>query len=215
VKSLGEGARAQKLTNGDSEGKTRASLSGCQGIGPVIGAVVRFLNARIAPLLRRERADAASASGHCSDFVVWVYGARSHKLPHNSGGQPLKRPYACRLSTASTPGLPNAEGRIAVTSLCLRSYKGSNCFQRVLSALCRFCCKSLFAHVIKISFGCTRDFRVNMWGTSLPEEKLAGDLGNVIGATSIGGRRSDFFTARNLAPGNLGLLQQYLQSGVF
>ena len=50
--------------------------------------------------------------------------------------QPLKQPYACRLSTASTPGLPNAEGRIAVTSLCLRSYKGSNCFQRVLSALC-------------------------------------------------------------------------------
>jgi hypothetical protein len=35
------------------------------------------------------------------------------------------------------------------------------------------------------------------------------DLGNVIGATSIGGRRSDFFTARKLAPGNLGLLQQY------
>jgi hypothetical protein len=31
----------------------------------------------------------------------------------------------------------------------------------------------------------------------------------VIGATSIGGRRSDFFTARKLAPGNLGLLQQY------
>jgi hypothetical protein len=48
---------------------------------------------------------------------------------------------------------------------------------------CRFCCKSLFALVIKISFGCTRDFRVNMWGTSLPEDKLAGDLGNVIGAT--------------------------------
>jgi hypothetical protein len=47
-------------------------------------------------------------------------------------------------------------------------------------------------------------------GTSLPEDKLAGDLGNVIGPTSIGGRRSDFFTARKLAPGNLGLLQQYL-----
>jgi hypothetical protein len=34
----------------------------------------------------------------------------------------------------------------------------------------------------------------------------------VIGATSIGGRRSDFFTARKLAPGNLGLLQQYRHS---
>jgi hypothetical protein len=49
-----------------------------------------------------------------------------------------------------------------------------------------------------------------MWGTSLPEDKLAGDLGNVIEATSIRGRRSDFFTARKLAPGNLGLLQQNL-----
>jgi hypothetical protein len=49
------------------------------------------------------------------------------------------------------------------------------------SAMCRYCCKSLFALVIRISFGCTRDFRVNMWGTSLPEDKLAGGLGNVIG----------------------------------
>jgi hypothetical protein len=52
-----------------------------------------------------------------------------------------------------------------------------------------------------------------MWGTSLPEDKLAGDLGNVIEATSIGGRRSDFLTAGKLAPGNLGLLQQYLPKG--
>jgi hypothetical protein len=49
-----------------------------------------------------------------------------------------------------------------------------------------------------------------MWGTSSPEDKLAGDLGNVIEATSNGGRRSDFSTAEKLAPGNLGLLQQYL-----
>jgi hypothetical protein len=63
--------------------------------------------------------------------------------------------------------------------------------------------------VIKISFGCTRDFRVKIWGTSSPEDKLAGDLGNVIEATSTGGRWSDFFTAEKLAAGNLGLLQQY------
>src|SRR3984893_6697113 len=43
-----------------------------------------------------------------------------------------------------------------------------------------------------------RDFRVNMWGTSLPEDKLAGDLGNVIGATSIGGRPPALFNARKL-----------------
>jgi hypothetical protein len=62
---------------------------------------------------------------------------------------------------------------------------------------------------IKISFGCTRDFRVKMWATSLPEDRLAGNLGNVIEATSIGGRRSDFFTAGKLAPGSLGLFQQH------
>src|SRR4029077_8152461 len=49
-----------------------------------------------------------------------------------------------------------------------------------------------------------------LWGASSPEDKLAGDLGNVIEATSPGGRRSDFFTAEKLAPGNLRLLQQYL-----
>jgi hypothetical protein len=76
------------------------------------------------------------------------------------------------------------------------------------SLLGRFCCKSPFALVIKISFGCTRDFRVKIWGTSSPEDKLAGDLGNVIEATSTGDRRSDFFTAEKLAAGNLGLLQQ-------
>jgi hypothetical protein len=77
-------------------------------------------------------------------------------------------------------------------------------------AVCRFCCKSLFALAIKNSFGRRRDFRVKMWGTSSPEDKFTGDLGNVIESTSIGGRRSDFFTARKLAPGNLGLLQQNL-----
>ena len=60
--------------------------------------------------------------------------------------------------------------------------------------------------MIKISFGCTRDFRVKMRGTSSPEDKLAGDLGTVIGATSTGGRRSDFFTAGKLAPGNKRML---------
>src|SRR4029077_20207809 len=80
------------------------------------------------------------------------------------------------------------------------------------SAMCRFCCKSLFALAIKNSFGRRRDFHVKMWGTSSPEDKLTGDLGNVID-TSIGGRRSDFFTAGKLAPGNLGLLQQYLPEG--
>jgi hypothetical protein len=49
-----------------------------------------------------------------------------------------------------------------------------------------------------------------MWGTHWLKINSLANLGNVIEATSIGGRRSDFFTARKLAPGNLGLLQQYL-----
>ena len=73
----------------------------------------------------------------------------------------------------------------------------------------RLCCKSLFALVIKNSPGCRRDFRVKMWGTSSPDDKLTGDLGNVIESTQIGGRRSDRLTAGKLSPGNFGLLQQY------
>jgi hypothetical protein len=76
------------------------------------------------------------------------------------------------------------------------------------SGIGRFCCKSLSALAIKSSFCCTRDFRVKMWGTSSPEDKLAGDLGNVIEPTSTGVRRW-VFSAEKIAPGNLGLLQQY------
>jgi hypothetical protein len=64
--------------------------------------------------------------------------------------------------------------------------------------------------VIKISFGSARDFCVKMWGTSSPEDKLAGNLGNVIEAISTGGRRVEFFYSRKLAASNFGLLQQYL-----
>jgi hypothetical protein len=68
------------------------------------------------------------------------------------------------------------------------------------------CCKSLFAPVIKNSPDCRRDFRVKMWGTSSPDDKLTGDLGNVIESTQIGGRRADRLTAGKLSPGNFGLL---------
>src|ERR1700736_5126302 len=77
------------------------------------------------------------------------------------------------------------------------------------SAIGRFCCKSLFALEIKNSPGRRRDFRVKMWGTSSPDDKLTGDLGNVIESTQIGGRRLDCHMALKLSPGNFGLLQQY------
>ena len=43
--------------------------------------------------------------------------------------------------------------------------------------------QSLFPLGIKNSPGCMRDFRVKMWGTSSPDDKLTGDLGNVIETT--------------------------------
>ena len=75
---------------------------------------------------------------------------------------------------------------------------------------CRYCCKRLFALVIKNSPGCRCGFRVKMWGTSSPGRKLTGDLGNVIEVIKIGDRRSDRLMAGKLSPGNFGLLQQYL-----
>jgi len=75
------------------------------------------------------------------------------------------------------------------------------------------CCKSLFALVIKNSPGCRRDFRVKMWGTSSPTDKLTGDLGNVIEAAQIGVRRSDRLTAGKSSPGNFGLLQHGIIPG--
>src|SRR5436309_15039195 len=79
----------------------------------------------------------------------------------------------------------------------------------------RLCCKSLFALVIKNSPGCRRDFRVKMWGTSSPADKLTGELGNVVEAAQIGVRRSDRLMAGKLSPSNFGLLQQYRQIAKF
>src|SRR5262249_33683928 len=66
-----------------------------------------------------------------------------------------------------------------------------------------------FPPVIKNSPGFKRDFRVKMWGTSSSDDKLAGDFGNVIEATQIGGRQSNRFMAGKLSPANCRLLQQY------
>ena len=66
-----------------------------------------------------------------------------------------------------------------------------------MSGLIRFCCKSLFALVIKNFPGFRRDFRVKMWGTSALDVKLADDLGNTIESTRIRGRRSDFLKQEN------------------
>jgi hypothetical protein len=71
----------------------------------------------------------------------------------------------------------------------LVSERNLECRQWRMSANGRYCCKSLFALLIKNSPGCRRDFRVKMWGTSSPDDKLTGDLSNVIEARQSGGRR--------------------------
>jgi len=48
-----------------------------------------------------------------------------------------------------------------------------------------------------------------MWGTSSPDDKLTGDLGNAFEAAEIGGRWSDRLLAGKLSSGDFGLLQQY------
>ena len=53
----------------------------------------------------------------------------------------------------------------------------------------RFCCKSLFALLIKNFPGFRRDFRVKMRGTSSPDYKLTDDLRNALEHTRISGRR--------------------------
>src|SRR5262245_47778679 len=78
-----------------------------------------------------------------------------------------------------------------------------------MSAFGRLCCKSPFPLGIKNSPGCRRDFHVKMWGTSSPDDKLTGDLGNAFEAAEIGGRWSDRLLARKLSSGDFGLLQQY------
>src|SRR5262245_13297903 len=80
--------------------------------------------------------------------------------------------------------------------------------------MCRYCCKSLFAPLIKNSPGYRRDVRVNMWGTSSPDDKLVSDLAKATEAIKIAARRSDRLMAGKLSPLNFGLLQQYLPLAV-
>src|SRR5262249_23420019 len=65
--------------------------------------------------------------------------------------------------------------------------------QRYESAAGRYCCKSLFALVIKNSPGCRVGGR----------------------RSAVGGRRSDRLMAGKLSLGNFGLLQQYRHSATF
>src|SRR5260370_10236454 len=78
------------------------------------------------------------------------------------------------------------------------------------SAVGRLCCKSLFAPLIANFSSCRRGFRVNMWGTSSPGDKLTGDFGNEPDAISISDRGLFRLLAGNLLPGVFRLLQHNL-----
>src|SRR5262245_21643323 len=96
-----------------------------------------------------------------------------------------------------------ASGLLLRSNPTLRKHVGT-------SGWCRYCCKSLFPLVTKNSPGCTRDFRVKMWGTSSPDDKRVSDLAKAVESTKIAARRSDRITAGKLSPPNFVLLQQYL-----
>jgi hypothetical protein len=148
----------------------------------------------------------------CALYRAWHFGKQILK----AGGHVVHPKWdgsrtAAQIRTGAQPQYCNALGLEAPPTLLAAA-------DEVIAALIvavresangRYCCKSLFALLIKNSPGCRRDFRVKMWGTSSPDDKLTGDLGNVIEATQIGGRRSDRLMAGKLSPGNFGLLQQY------
>ena len=120
--------------------------------------------------------------------------------------------YAVTLRGLSVWSVNSASRKIAGTGDRRACDCGRGCTARVRSW--QILLQKSFTPVIKNFSGFRRDFRAKMWGTSSPNDKLADDLGKAIEGTRISGRRSDFLTAGKLAPGNLGLLQQYLPQPV-
>src|ERR1035437_10499933 len=75
--------------------------------------------------------------------------------------------------------------------------------------MCRYCCKSLFALLIKNSLGSRCDFGINMWGTSSHSDELTGDFGNKPEAILIADHGLSCILAEKLLLCDLRLLQQY------
>src|ERR1019366_5691159 len=77
------------------------------------------------------------------------------------------------------------------------------------SAFGRYCCKSLFALLIKNSLGSRCDFGINMRGASSHSDELTGDFGNKPEAILIGDHFLSCLLAEKLSLRDLRLLQQY------
>src|SRR5664280_108134 len=75
----------------------------------------------------------------------------------------------------------------------------------------RYCCKSLFALLIKNSLGSRCDFGINMRGASSHSDELTGDFGNKPEAILIGDHSLSCLLAGKLALRDLRLLEKYRQ----
>src|SRR5262249_32567438 len=109
--------------------------------------------------------------------------------------------------------LMSAQGQtrtINIRVLCLLPPAADITLKSARAAVCQILLQKSFPLVTKTSPGCRRDFRVNMWGTSSPDDKLVTDLAKATEAIKIAARRSDRLMAGKLSPLNFGLLQQNL-----
>src|SRR5262245_50307680 len=85
---------------------------------------------------------------------------------------------------AATPAA--LRGRIhGCTRIVSRKVRFFSLARRAPSIHGKYCCKTLFALLIKNSPGYRRDFRVKMWGTSCPDDKLVSDLAKAAEAMSL------------------------------
>jgi hypothetical protein len=101
--------------------------------------------------------------------------------------------------------LVNPQGPFART---LRGDAAADLGVRRMSALRRYCCKSLFAAWDSNSPKHRRDDRIIMWGTTPSCAKLTGDSDNGFEAALMGDRRLFRSLAKNQPPCLLELLQQ-------
>src|SRR5262249_11294779 len=149
---------------------------------------------------------------------TWVAGCRKRTCARSSGGRQSDVTSHRSGSTASP--VTRCAGRVNAKLCCTGPMTAarfeiehpSNRAQHLphcrASGPGKFVCKSLFALLIKNSKGYSRDVRVNMWGTSSPDDKLVTDLAKATEAIKIAARRSDRLMAGKLSPLNFGLLQQ-------
>jgi hypothetical protein len=103
--------------------------------------------------------------------------ANNSTLGRTLNEQPME---LCKLMTAWGQNLPSRDARKLG---CFALISGHIQMPISCSAECRYCCKSLFAPLIANFSGCRRGFRVNMWGTSPPGDKLTGDFDDEPDAT--------------------------------